>query len=115
MKNLLLASIVSLLVSPAALAENFVESRTSADLTNGQDSIQSTLSVGTRSDNLEASFGVGYLEAGGENSQPLARLEVRSYHYLGNNITLEGEVDVLYLTEDDRINITPEVRVRKYF
>ena len=111
MKSLLIASLLAVGFAGSASASTFIESKTNAQLNGpGDDEVMSIISIGTQSDELEASFGVGY-----GDDQAVANLEVRGYKYLGSNMTLEAEVNALYLTESDKMILSPELRVRKYF
>ena len=111
MKSFLIAALLTLGTAGAASADTFIESKTNAQLNGpGEDSIMSIISVGTRGQDLEASFGVGY-----GDDQAVANLEVRAYKYIGSNMTVEAEVNTMYLTEDDKMILSPELRIRKYF
>ena len=101
------------LSAPANAAQQFVESKTSADLIGGgPDSVITTVNYGVQGDNIEATIGTGYASAGDEL---VIRSEVRYYRYLGDNITLEAELETIYGTSSDNLGVSPELRVRKYF
>ena len=103
---------ISLAPSQAIAGTNFIESHTSADLVgNGPDSVVTTVNYGVQGSNLEATIGAGY--ASGDD-ELVIRSEVRYYQYIGNDMTIEGELEALYGTSSDGLSISPELRVRKY-
>ena len=114
MKNAILIAIAGLFASAgAASAGTFVESHTSAALRgSADDSIITTINYGIYGDGMEGSLGVGY---GSDGDEAVLRGEYRIYRGLTSTITLEGEVEALYGTSSDNLELRPEIRVRKYF
>lgn len=99
-------------VAPAS-AGTFVESNTSAALRGGsEDSVITTVNYGMYGDNMEGSIGVGYAS---DNDEAVIRAEYRAYTTLTDSITIEGQVEALYGTSSDNLEVRPELRLRHYF
>ena len=114
MKNAILIAIAGILASAsAASAGTFVESNTSAALRgNAEDSVITTINYGIYGSQMEGSIGVGYAS---DNDEAVIRGEYRIYKSVAKDITLEGEVEALYGTSSDNLEVRPELRLRKYF
>lgn len=117
MKTTLLALVtgigaVIISVAPAS-AGTFVESNTSAALRGGaEDSVITTVNYGMYGANMEGSIGVGYAS---DNDEAVIRGEYRAYTMISDSISIEGEVEALYGTSSDNLEVRPELRLRHYF
>lgn len=101
------------LAATPASAGTFVESNTSAALRGSAgDSVITTVNYGVYGNKMEGSLGVGYAS---DNDEAVIRGEYRVYTTLSKDITLEGEVEALYGTSSDNLEVRPELRLRKYF
>ena len=114
MRNAILIAIAGLFASAgAASAGTFVESHTSAALRgSAEDSVITTVNYGIYGSQMEGSIGIGYAS---DNDEAVFRGEYRIYKSVAKDITLEGEVEALYGTSSDNLEVRPELRVRKYF
>ena len=112
-KNLFFASIITAFTVTTASANTFVESDTKANLVgSGEDEVLTVVRVGKEFHNAAYGIGGGYSSL---TDEAVIVGKAEYYDSIGRNIWVAAEVDVVYGTESDKLELQPQLRIRKYF